>query len=102
MVIFSFAIQINFEKYINNQNENYKVLNSKKRVSYLPVVFYFAKNIFFGRNVLDRQISFCIYMKCYGKQIKATGAKDEYLVNCYFTNKEKDIIKKECSVKIKD
>jgi uncharacterized SAM-binding protein YcdF (DUF218 family) len=87
------AIQINFENYITDQNREYHILNNKKRISYIPVVAYFLKNVLLGRNQLDREISNCLYWNYHGRSIVSTGAKDEYIINCYFTDGEKEAIK---------
>ena len=96
VLIISIWIQVGFENYMTRQNDNYKILNGKTRISREPVVSYFFKKIILKRDNLDRGVAsivYNVYAKSKNNSISSTGYMDEYMIHCYFTNDEKILLK---------
>ncbi|HVD98410.1 MAG TPA: hypothetical protein VNB90_09420 [Cytophagaceae bacterium] len=100
LVLISIVVQINFERYIVQQNKHYDLLKDKRRVSYMPVVIYLVKNTFV-KNPLDGEVSNCIYKHAASTNvIISEGSKDEYMVNCYFKEAEKEWELEHCKIEV--
>lgn len=90
ILIFSVFKQIQVERYIKNQKEDYKILDNLERINYLPyVIFYFERELSGNRN--NREENRAFFMPYELKKIETVTSDkdfDSYIVYCYFSKEE--------------
>lgn len=84
---FSLFIQIRFENYIYFQKKEYNLLQDRRRISYKPTVIYL---VFSNNKDLNKRSLDLLRYDSKVKKFKSNYLKDEYILECYYTKKEKE------------
>lgn len=92
IILITISFQINFEKEILFQKEEYNLLENKRRLKYTPVVIYLIKTRFFNKEIVDTQSFNLVYENVDEKTIMRYPKSDQqkYILHCYYTEDEKN------------
>ncbi len=91
VITLSVHFQIKVEKYITTQRKTYKILQNRERISYKPISVYYIETHLLQINYNINIRSNSLLTKSFNlKEYQLIPFYDEYIMECYYTDKEKE------------
>lgn len=91
IIVILVVTQVSYEKYINYQKTEYKLLQNRKRLLYKPAFIYYLESVMLNKKELNKDALELLRIGSNYKQFNVEYIKDEYILEWFYTKEEKEV-----------